>query len=472
MQRTRLLLLACCIICRLCLAFGPITDICVAPSSKGQPPFSEHTQYVFSYADSEKVGSYDDLDNAPEDWPFKHGIWGFQAATISMEHNTKKFGESILLHAIPIHMSSNTKSIAKPRGKFFYLLSAVSSKKSSNQSAHSAVEIELVIEQKVLDDLKILSRPSFGTLEDHKFCGSVDVEHGICFGDEPCCAAFETLLSTPKKSGAKCKRILLCPKAVIKVDLTELPKLATDGMHLVIAAAERTTSSQGADREMATILSTKARSEDGSACPDGTFHVQLACPTWSSNTKNVEVDSFRECPFCNYESHRYRLVAPESLPDKKKKDGWFRKAKNKLNMKHASDCDQAEIKNRFTVEFINEKDDYMVCCVKQHSFVGAARAGSVYKEHPIEKEYKWLSGEIDEFEPRERSVDSRGADSRRDAGEKPATNVSARRPTPPPTKRWQPDLSAGESVVFSRALLIATLVTALMIVASLFIVFV
>ncbi len=40
-------------------------------------------------------------NNEETDWPYRHNVWGFKAATITMtQSNGKKFSENILIPAI------------------------------------------------------------------------------------------------------------------------------------------------------------------------------------------------------------------------------------------------------------------------------------------------------------------------------------------------------------------------------------
>ena len=137
---------------------------------------------------------------------------------------------------------------------------------------------------------------------------------------------------------------MLCPGGVIQFDMTEYKQ-----PDIEIYAAEYKVAEQGEDRELKKILKT----EEDYNCPDGSYYIELDCPLKSKslNKQNIEPGSFHPCPFCVSKTHQYRFISP-SEPGVGDIGG---------------NCGENEKQTRFAVEFINDKDDYMSCCVKTHS---------------------------------------------------------------------------------------------------------
>eukprot|EP01083_Nonionella_stella_P159743 521510_1 len=191
--------------------FNPILDLCAAPATKGSPSFNQDTQYLpIEYANEDTIKQYDDMFNSDlVDWPFSHGAWGFKAASISMTNSGTPFSENILIPAIPIYIPENNKprTIAKPRGKYFYVFSSAP---PSNEDVR-AIVIEFrkkdAHASQPIGDLKIMTKPSIGMSdEDGRFCDTSQTE-GMCFGDSDCCNAFDNLLSKGIREGSTCRTV-------------------------------------------------------------------------------------------------------------------------------------------------------------------------------------------------------------------------------------------------------------------------
>eukprot|EP01084_Bolivina_argentea_P121166 214753_1 len=381
--------------------FNPILDLCAAPATKGSPSFNQDTQYLpIEYANEDTIKQYDDMFNSDlVDWPFSHGAWGFKAATISMTNSGTPFSENILIPAIPIYIPQDNKphTIAKPRGKYFYVFS---SEPATNENA---IVIEFrykdepqPIDSGVLGHLRIMTKPTIGMNdEDGKFCDSSQTE-GMCFGDSDCCNAFDNLLSKGIREGSTCRTIVLCPKGVIRIDLYDWmadaaqhgwpPKDGWPSKQTAIYGVEYTRAEQDKMKELKLLFTTEANY----ICPDGTYHIHLNCPVISHSFKgrnigrrekgNIDEDAFIDCPFCSVPDHKYQIILPSDDVEVRGK------------------CSKNDKKTRPSFGFTNKNRDYMSCCIESHTRA-SNHLTSAYKQYSVNQDIeKKMSEASDGFQ--------------------------------------------------------------------------
>ncbi len=154
----------------------------------------------------------------------------------------------------------------------------------------------------------------------------------------------------------------MCPKGVIKIDIkpyvfenlnenvNKKINYAKDnggeinmkirGMEIFAGEANGHNISNKQMREILQV-------ESNYICPDGSYIIHLKCPIFTKNLKKSNVDerSFVDCPFCKFPDHQYQI-----FPSGNDARG---------------DCPNKDKMPSFG--FINSKNDYLSCCIQQHS---------------------------------------------------------------------------------------------------------